>query len=664
MLRRAPVLVLGALVAATLAATLAPTEAANRPQPVKGGKTQAYQSTYHVKPKAAVVPSVRYYLTGEAQDQVNKLTETPSATFSRTKPTGTTDITQQTSPFVSVATSGSQDEGSAFWSAPYKGSLDGTMTIRWYWASSSPLSDEASLAVTVWADPGTKDEKAIGTGLSGPSLADGQPHVSTLRLQVKGKVAKELRVMARARYVDGSNDITAHYGSVGSPSWFELPRGKTPPPRLPSTEPVKDRNPLVISATRIGRNSMEPTIGVTKQGNAFMTAADFDAISPANGRTLIYSSTDGNTSWHNVTPLVAGQPVSPVTLDPYLYVDPDTDRVYNDDLTAACSFLTWSDDQGKTWTQGNPLACESPVDDHQTLVTGVPPAGVTTTGYPKVVYYCVNKVADVQCARSTDGGMTFVFTGGIPFEGVKQGEEGNPPEFCGGLHGHISTDPAGRVLLPKDHCGIPALAVSDDAAGSWRVSAVSKVRVAPGPVDPSVASDSAGNLYYLWLGADDLLPYMAVSRDHGRTWGPTLLVAPPGLVAANFPTIAADGKGHVVISFPGTTSRSEAAGRPWNYYVAATDNALADRPTFHSTTANPVADPIHRGACLDRCAGMFDFVDVIIAPRTGELWAAAVDTCVSAKCLEATATQTASPDASGAAGLAIRQLSGPGLRRR
>jgi photosystem II stability/assembly factor-like uncharacterized protein len=649
-----------------VSASLAPSQASGsgKVSAVKGGITQAYQAVPYVKPaKPKDPPSVRYYLTGTATDEQNKLTQSPSATFTRTKPSGTTDLTQQTSPVAGVLTGGSQDEGSAFWSAPYKGALNGKVKVTWYWDTHDAAAVDGNLVAHLWADPGTPKEKELGSALTGVTVADGNVHAYTVTIDVKGAVAKELRLQGTPRYVDAGQDLTAHYGSSSAAAYFQVPKAVTPPPPLPTTLVVKDTNRLVLSATRLGRKAAEPTIGVTKQGLAFMTAADFDGVSPATPRTLIYASTDNNASWHNVSPMVAGQPIPPTTLDPYLYVDPDTGRLYNDDLTAACSFLLWSDDGGRTWSRGNPLACESPVDDHQTIVTGNRIAGLVPSGYPKIVYYCVNKVADAQCARSLDGGSTFTFTGNPAFTGYEQPTDSNggASGLCGGLHGHIVTDPSGRLFLPKGHCDRPMIAISEDGGSTWAQVLVNRMLVAD--TQTSVASDSKGNLYYTWFGKDDLLPYMSVSRNHGRSWGPALLIAPPGVAAVNFPSIDAADPGHVVVSFPGSTARQATAARPWNYYVTVSTNALAGRPVFHSATANPVLDPVHRGTCQGRCAGMYDFLDVVIAPRTGAVWAAATDTCTSVACIGAQGPGLSTKQEAGdAQGVAVRMLSGPGLR--
>ncbi|MCU1600678.1 MAG: hemagglutinin protein [Frankiales bacterium] len=641
-------------VALTVGLVSAPSSqaAAKLPPATKGLVTQAFTAVPYVKPVEPVIPSIRYYLLGAR----------PAAGFTRTAPAGSSDQTQATNVLSSGGPDSASDGSNAYWTGSYHGTLKGTVKISWFWSTHDPLAAANNLQVGLIADPGTKDQKVIGQASSGVTNADGTAHVYTVKVDVDGTVKSRLQLVGAPQYVDAGQDLTAHYGSATAPSYLEIPLGTAPPATYPTTKVVKDTAPLLLAATKIGRKASEPTIGVTKAGNAFITAADFDGVSPATPRTLIYSSSDGNTSWHNVSPLIAGQPTPPTTLDPYLYVDPDTGRIFNDDLTVGCSFLQWSDDEGKTWQVGNPLACEAPVDDHQTVVTGKPRGGLFTIGYPKIVYYCVNKVADVQCARSLDGGRTFTFTGSYPFLGVDpgNGEEGTGLQVCGSLHGHIITDPDGRLFLPKGHCGQGWVAISEDSGTTWKDVKVNKMAVASHQT--SIASDTAGNLYYVWFGADDLLPYMSVSRDHGQTWGKAYLIAPPGVAAVNFPSIDAQEPGHVAISFPGSTSREASGARPWNYYVEVSTNALSQPPTFHSSTVAPAKDPIHRGPCLDRCAGMYDFIDVVIAPKSKALWASAVDTCTSVKCIAAAGpTLKSGEGANDAQGLAIRQLSGAGL---
>jgi hypothetical protein len=656
------ILVAALTAAGGLTAALSPAGAAPAaPKPVSGGSVEAWQSIHYRPQPPDRTPTATYYFAGDSNDDVNRVSGSPSATFGKAKPTGTSDSMQTTSPVAPAA------QGNARWTAAYSGKLQGRLSFTWWWATLDAASGlgGANATVSVIADPGTKAEKVIGTNGVAISAFGSEPQEVTSVVDVKGVVGKNLAIQVDPTYVDASEDLRVYYGSAAHPSRFTVPLRPAPPVRLPSTKRVRDTNPLVLASTYLGRKAAEPTIGITKQGNAFMVAADFDGLSPATPQTKIYATYDGNKSWKDVSPIVAGRSFPPTTLDPYLYVDQSTGRVFSDDLTVGCSVLQWSDDQGKTWSRGNPFACEMPVDDHQTVVTGPPPPGVTTTGYPNVVYYCVNKVADSQCARSLDGGNTFTATGSSAFAGAQPAQDGSnsaAPGFCGGLHGHIVTDAAGRLYLPRGWCGKPWLAISEDGGTTWTQTQVNRMGIAGNQA--SVAADSAGNIYYVWWADDTKLPYMAVSRDHGKTFGPALLVAPPGLRAVNLPSIDAGGPGQVAISYPGTMDPdSSKMSRAWNYYVAVSDNALTGLPVFHSATANPLTDPIHRGVCLNRCGGMYDFLDVVIAP-SGQAWAAAVDTCTKG-CVTAPGPSLKNGEtASDAQGVAVRELSGPGLRRR
>src|SRR5205814_9454226 len=166
--------------------------------------------------------------------------------------------------------------------------------------------------------------------------------------------------------------------------------------------------------------------------------------------------------------------------------------------------------------------------------------------FAKIVYYCVNQIADSWCARSLDGGRSFAQTAAPAFLGV----DPTTGASCGGLHGHVVADPDGRIALPKDHCGFPWVATSPDGGDTWtRVQVSTGIGVSG--ADPAIATDTAGNLYYVWWDDKHHLPYLAISRNHGATWSTPLMIAPPGVFEVNFPTITAGDPGKIAITFPG-----------------------------------------------------------------------------------------------------------------
>ena len=380
---------------------------------------------------------------------------------------------------------------------------------------------------------------------------------------------------------------------------------------------------------KTGFHAGEPTIGFTADGSMFFAAANINAEPVPNQIDIIRSQDSGRT-WDSVNPMVGPQKSHPVTLDPYLYVDEaeGANRVFSIDLTVACSDLSYSDDDGETWTT-NPMACGVPINDHQTLFSG-PPSTSLTVGYPNVVYYCFNDIASSSCSKSLDGGVTFSPAGTPPYEGSNGGG------ICGGLNGHGTVGPDGTVYLPREYCGAPMLAISHDEGATWTQVDVSggKKGHVDGP-DPSVKTDSEGNLYYVWI-ADNRLPYLVTSTDGGKTWSKPLMVAAPHVKEANLPTIDVGAKGKVAITYMGSTNSqgkpwnnsAKLAATTWNGYITMSTNVLKKNPVFYSASVNDPRDPIQRGRCgPGRCGSVFDFIDINISPD-GEPFASFVDACI------------------------------------
>ena len=643
------------LAVSTSAATVAGLSGTARSAPAAGvavkGLHQAFQATPYRGPEDvdATAPVTRLAFTGSAG--AGSLTPAAAgaepARVQRASAAG--DETRAGDPLVA----------SWRWAQPPT-DTSGVLDLTWWWSSPTATFNDEVVLVAVLADAGTVRERVVGR-TEAVIRAGAKPERNTTRVKLSGAAAGSLTVQARPSPTSDSPLLLVHYGAA-TPSSGEF-RAAAVSGRQHNVPARSYRGPkLEVQATSVGRDAAEPTVGVDKDGVVFYAAGAFDALpdgGPTNlARTEVRRSTDGGITWESVQ---TGVPldlttIPPTTLDPYVYVDEDTGRVFNPELYAGCTYLQYSDDKGETWQQ-SPAACGQPVNDHQTLVTGPPPEGMSTLGsYPNFVYYCFNRVADSSCGRSLDGGLTFLPAGEPAFLGVNEDNQ-----LCGGLHGHIITDKVGNLYLPKGHCGFPWLAISEDAGQTWRRMQVSdQFRAAATHL--AVDVDEAGNIYYLWWTPEERVPLLSRSSDGGDTWSEPLLISPPGVFEVNFPTLDAGKAGQIAISFPGTTQDREAedvdaATRPWNYYVMTSLNADSARPLFVSTTAQPPSDPIHRGNCgPGRCAGMFDFIDVEYSPA-GEIWATATDTCTE----EANCNTKDGARAPSALGIAIRQLSGPGL---
>jgi hypothetical protein len=112
--------------------------------------------------------------------------------------------------------------------------------------------------------------------------------------------------------------------------------------------------------------------------------------------------------------------------------------------------------------------------------------------------------------------------------------------------------------------------------------------------------DRKGNIYYLWI-ARNRLPYLAVSRNKGKTWSKPMMIAPPKVTETNLPAMDIGGTGKIAIVYMGTENargpikKRRYANVTWNGYMTMTANALSRRPTFYTSTVNEKSDPLTEG---------------------------------------------------------------------
>lgn len=437
----------------------------------------------------------------------------------------------------------------------------------------------------------------------------------------------------------------------------------------------------VGGAFHTGKAATEPTIVSDGKDGIYMTAITRLDLG-ATGRSIptVVATFDHGQNWTDVGPYLAGTvPAHPSTNDPMLVSDPATGRVFMDDiLPLSCNALSWTDDQGATWTT-NPYACgNSNVNDHQTL-TAAKPRVLPTATYPNLVYTCKNNVAYVACATSLDGGLTFGPQVPVTLGATTPGSEGgNSPDVCGSLTGHIKSGPDGTVYLPKGHCGIPTVFVSQDDGLTWDARAVStSVPMNPGEHEVSVAIAADNTVYATWVSSDFL--QLAWSHDGGHTWSQPLNVTAPGVTGVEFNAVASVEGGRVAFAYLGTTVPGGYSDKPggtgglagdvlgepdppewanatWNAYLGVILDTAADNPVIQTVTANDPADPLARGLCgHTRCHGMNDFIDLTVDPE-GRPWAAFVDVCTES-CVKDPKVHF-----DHAVGLAATLVAGPSLR--
>ncbi len=394
---------------------------------------------------------------------------------------------------------------------------------------------------------------------------------------------------------------------------------------------------MTFRISDVGEPGAEPSVGITSSGCIFFTAFE-----------KVMRSCDQGASWDEVQDVFS----QPGTSDPYLWVDPVTDRVFNVQMVDLfATWVAWTDDDGESWL-GNPFdQGPIPVNDHIKLGSGPwTAAGYGALGnmspiYETATYFCYNKLVGVFCYTSLDGGMSF------PIGGRVAGLASN----SGGLHGAIETAPDGTVYVPPRTAN-PSLIVSKDNGFSWTAVTMGLDVRTPSPRKNSeVATDSQSNAYHVWVG-EDMGVYLARSTDSGASWDETSLrVSPKAIISSTFPQIDAGDPGRIAVTYLGSEDadliRTPSIdnilwmGNPhtapnetvYHLYVTFSLNALDANPVFHTVRISD--DPVQRGSiCISsgdcRNIGgsnrnLLDFNDLHI-DGDGRVYIAYADGCTGA----------------------------------
>ncbi|MHB1925591.1 MAG: sialidase family protein [Acidimicrobiales bacterium] len=358
----------------------------------------------------------------------------------------------------------------------------------------------------------------------------------------------------------------------------------------------------VACATPTGYATSESTIAVGPDNTL--------VYSPAQSENSLARSTAGSATWSLTRPSTEQPTAFWNTVDPDLISDrrtgwifwshatgpvrnegglPDNAGFY---LAAASGFQVYSSSDGaRTFRTAD--YSSAPTGDWEKIFVGPPPPASSGApqpkGYPDVVYLCANSPLEVTgpgrlCYKSLDGGLTFTMAGYV------SPSVGEPPDICPPLNFNTGVvDASGNTYQPatcQDHAYV---VVSHDEGTSYQWHMVPGVPtgVSPGDNYLQLALDDAGNLYAMWPAGGQL--FLAISRDHGLSWQPPLMVSAPGIRNATLPSLSAGATGRVAIAY---YANPDAAASMLDGYITETTDALASRPLFYSGMLNDPAHPI------------------------------------------------------------------------
>ena len=357
-----------------------------------------------------------------------------------------------------------------------------------------------------------------------------------------------------------------------------------------------------------GFSTFEPTLGVTSSGYLFMTSwgsgiagatamvrcFDLPGLAAMPGGTLEYVCED------------VYDPTLPITNsnDPYLYVDPWTDRLVKFDMHALLGMTyEYSDNNGESWELvAIPVSGGYTPQDHQTIASVPVPDNFPHPVFHETIYvFCINTGAQGPIGSQCDSS----FDGGITWEGQVMG---HPLSLqCHGLSGHLVGANDGAIYRGNPSCDGPAAYRSLDGGRTWTEHTITTVTGSAGH-EVAVTTDEASNLHAFWIGDDDL-PYYSNSRDRGDTWREPMMVAPPGINGTGFPTIAAGADGRVAFGYIGSNG-SEA----WHGFMGVITDAWGEAPLITTVAVNLPDDVLDdtEDCGYRRCGGFGDFIDIVI----------------------------------------------------
>ena len=418
---------------------------------------------------------------------------------------------------------------------------------------------------------------------------------------------------------------------------------------------VRFATPVVVDEFRPG---YEPDLAIDRSPGAFRGSSYVSMPEGfATTESFIWRSDDGNRTYHQVEGQLGGKPTTCAGGgDTEVQVDPVNGHVYFADLQGLTNFsMSASSDGGHTWATncvgvngagvdrqweavdsnggtasvgsgatdgrlyfdydniersgsggvgGNQLVMNESVDG---VHFGAACAGANTpaaTPLGAAVGGCPEPPAIISPNETIPGNVLVDNVPGSAFQhrvyAVHTGDGGKSVviSYCSGAPGDNT---AAKVAAD---CTDPTLSPNKPNP-YWHDAYVRpKGSYETGQLFPSVAMDTAGNLYVAWSeyplaggnpsGVGTIK--MATSTDGGKDWSAPVTVSPPDQFNTVMPWVVAGDPGRAGVAWYGSLTQESAYGpdpadhSEWSLYYASTQNALDATPSWSTTM---VSEPGH-----------------------------------------------------------------------
>lgn len=387
-----------------------------------------------------------------------------------------------------------------------------------------------------------------------------------------------------------------------SGTWYHYPGGIN---ALNNTSALGGTNiPFYSQGTyySTGYSTFEPTMGITSTDNIYFTSYG----NGNGGSTAIVQCTNmiemTSLSDFSCQDIYGAFPPVVNSNDPYVYVDPWTDRIMKFDMHALGGMtVEWTDDEGESWV-GPSIATGYSVQDHQTIASS-PYGGIL---HETLWVFCINgNYPAPLCSASQDGG----FTWGPELPGA--------PVDCqsGGLSAHLIGADNGNFYRGQIGCDGTGYSMykTEDGAITWSEHVLPTEESGTADTwnaeEAQVDTDSESNVYAMWMGNDNM-PYFSYSVDDANSWSDAIMVGPDHLEGTGFPVVIAGDPGRVAFGYIGTEGDGV-----WHGYISVITDAFNETPLITTVQLNAPEDPLDNASptCgYERCGGFGDFIDMQI----------------------------------------------------